>query len=585
MGLQVSKDLTLPDDAVTETFGLVATKGAGKTNTAVVMAEEIHKIGQPFIMLDPMGTAWGMRLDKNGKAAGLPVVIFGGSHGDVPLKPESGEMIARVIVEKRFSALIDVSEIRRAQFNQFMTAFLETLYHYNRQPLHLIVDEADLVAPQVPDKDQNRMLDAMDDIVRRGRHRGLGCTIITQRPAVVHKNVMSMVSCMMLLRIGGPQDRKAIVEWVKYNTSDLQMDEMMKDLAALPVGRAWVWSPGWLKLVKCVQIRARQTFDSSKTPKVGENRPVTTLAPIDIEALGQQMQQLKQDKEENDPIRLKSQVARLRDDLAYMRKTAKEELLSFSRTGEFVKLPLLANMTGGELLEFSVIMDEVKSKLTGAVVSVEMHEKLREIRSLLDRGVEELARINPVSAPQVPRPAAHLKFAVGQNEPLPPVRPAPPCEDESEVGIRAGMLRILEALKLNHPEARSRAAVALYAGMSKTSGTFTSYISVLKKKGKLEVSGDMLRMTEEGLRLVANRPTASGGELYVIWRQKMRAGAAQMMDKLKMVYPELMTRAELAESVGMSVTSGTFTSYLSVLSTAGVIVKDGNQIRLSEHFV
>jgi len=63
-----------------------------------------------------------------------------------------------------------------------MTDFLQALYRVNGDPLHLIVDEADLLAPQRLPKDMLRLLGAMDDVVHRGRAHGLGVTLITQRP-------------------------------------------------------------------------------------------------------------------------------------------------------------------------------------------------------------------------------------------------------------------------------------------------------------------------------------------------------------------------------------------------------------------
>jgi len=35
---------------------------------------------------------------------------------------------------------------------------------------------------------------------------------------------------------------------------------------------AWLWSPGWLALLQKVQVRRRETSDSSATPKVSRNR-------------------------------------------------------------------------------------------------------------------------------------------------------------------------------------------------------------------------------------------------------------------------------------------------------------------------
>jgi DNA helicase HerA-like ATPase len=85
---------------------------------------------------------------------------------------------------------------------RFMVAFAETLYRLNREAVHLFVDEADAFAPQARNYggDENRMLGAMEDIVRRGRKRGIGCTLITQRPAVLNKNVLTQ--CEVLVACG-----------------------------------------------------------------------------------------------------------------------------------------------------------------------------------------------------------------------------------------------------------------------------------------------------------------------------------------------------------------------------------------------
>lgn len=50
--LHVAPDLALPLDAATETFGILGKKGSGKSNVAVVMAEEMHGAGIPWVAID-----------------------------------------------------------------------------------------------------------------------------------------------------------------------------------------------------------------------------------------------------------------------------------------------------------------------------------------------------------------------------------------------------------------------------------------------------------------------------------------------------------------------------------------------------
>src|SRR6266571_567563 len=69
----------------------------------------------------------------------------------------------------------------------------------NPTPLHLFVDEADSFAPQVAGHDQKAMLGAFESLVRRGRMAGIGTTLVTQRPAVLNKNVLTMTECLIVI--------------------------------------------------------------------------------------------------------------------------------------------------------------------------------------------------------------------------------------------------------------------------------------------------------------------------------------------------------------------------------------------------
>src|SRR3954447_21040619 len=111
--LHISPDLALPLDAVTETFGILAKKGAGKSNAAVVMAEEMYDAGVPWVAVDPKGDWWGLRSSGDGKGPGLPIVVFGGRHGDVPLEPTAGNLIADLVLAERLTCVLDVSEFSK----------------------------------------------------------------------------------------------------------------------------------------------------------------------------------------------------------------------------------------------------------------------------------------------------------------------------------------------------------------------------------------------------------------------------------------------------------------------------------------
>ena len=290
----LAPELSLPLEAVTETFAILAKRGSGKTYCAAVLVEEMLKAGQTVVVADPVGVWWGLRSGAGGTGPGLPVAILGGDHADAPLAPEAGAAAADLAAEERLSLVLDLSHFTPPEQTRFMTAFAERLYRRNRLPLHLVLDEADQFVPQVPEAGQQPLLWAMNRIVRLGRARGLGVTLISQRPAVLAKNVLTQAEVLIALRLTSTQDRKAVEAWVSAHDAPDLRQEMLASLASLPVGTEWVWSPGWLDVLVKARVRRRETFDSSATPKVGQAGQGATgqaraepaaLAPVDLDRL------------------------------------------------------------------------------------------------------------------------------------------------------------------------------------------------------------------------------------------------------------------------------------------------------------
>jgi hypothetical protein len=177
--LQLANDLTLPVDVVTQTIAVLAKRRAGKSYAMRRLVEQLFKAGQQVVLVDPKGDQWGLRSSADGKSEGLPFVILGGERGDVKLEVGAGEVVAKLVVEERVSIVLDLSLFRKHEVATFMTAFLENLYRLKakeiyRTPVMLVMDEADAIAPQKPQKGEERMLGAAEDIVRRGGQRGIG---------------------------------------------------------------------------------------------------------------------------------------------------------------------------------------------------------------------------------------------------------------------------------------------------------------------------------------------------------------------------------------------------------------------------
>src|SRR3990167_4634188 len=132
----------LSDNAQVQTFAVLAIRGAGKTCAATVMAEEMFKQNLPWIALDPVGVWWGLRTSPNGKGDGIPVVIFGGEHGDLPLSG-GGKKIADALLSEPICAVLDVSRESKRFWHTFLTDFCLRLMELNPDtPRHLFIEEA-----------------------------------------------------------------------------------------------------------------------------------------------------------------------------------------------------------------------------------------------------------------------------------------------------------------------------------------------------------------------------------------------------------------------------------------------------------
>lgn len=266
---------------------IVGTTGSGKTYAAKGAVEELLRGGRRVIIIDPTGAWFGLRAGADGETdGGFPVTIFGGEHADVPVSPdaETGKALALALATRDVQAIIDTSEMTGGEKNRFLTPFLEHLYALNKAALHLIVDEADEIAAQRLADGEQRLFGAFDKIVRRGRIKGFRPLMITQRPAVIHKNVLSQIGTLIAMKLTSPQDRKAIEDWVKGNADVDQARELMQTLPKLSRGEGWVWAPADDALMRMTFPPIR-TFDSSRTPEIGEIVTAPALSAVDVEEL------------------------------------------------------------------------------------------------------------------------------------------------------------------------------------------------------------------------------------------------------------------------------------------------------------
>lgn len=274
----------IPDAALDADIATIAQKGAGKTYFNRGLVERLLDENRRVVIMDPLNSWWGLKAKADG-TPGYPVVVIGGANGDLPLDPGDGERLGEFVAKAHMAVVVDVSDLKRHEMISFSNAFLSALYRINRAALWLVLEEADVFAPQQPMGDATMLLHTVDQIARRGRARGFRLWSITQRPARIHKDVLSMASTLVMMRIRGPQDRAAALDWIKGNADRAEAMDVVNSLASLKVGEGWVYAPDH-DLLERMTFPAIRTLDTSATPKPGETKvEVKEFARGDVEAL------------------------------------------------------------------------------------------------------------------------------------------------------------------------------------------------------------------------------------------------------------------------------------------------------------
>lgn len=618
--LKLAANLLLPIETVTQTIAILAKRRAGKSYTMRRIVEQLFKAGQQVVLVDPKGDQWGLRSSVDGKSPGLPIVIFGGERGDVPLEVGAGELVAKLVVEDRVSALLDLSLFRKREVATFMTAFLESLYRLKareayRTPVMLVIDEADAIAPQKPQDGEERMLGAAEDIVRRGGQRGLGCILVTQRSAVLNKNVLTQAEMLIALRTIAPQDLKAMNEWIDVHGTPEQRKTLMESLPSLPIGDAWFWSPGWPTgdgIFQRVHVLPIETFDSGASPKPGVKPiEVKTLADVDIEAVKGQMAHTLERAKAEDPKELKRQLGQASVQLAASTKRISELEARVSRTSGFSssnekakkEQPALTDADRAQMAKLGEVVSAAASMMSESLVlandrfrnnlNLAIGEYTGQVAAAVakaEKGIAgDLAKVKMVGLlEKIERLSVQAPKVVHQNSPAKPRETAPrgpvtapvrkvvhpsAAGPRSGEGLTKAEQKVVDAVAwwmAAGIEAPTRHQVAFVAGYT-VNGHFNNMVGGLRTKGLVDYpQGGGVFLTPDGSG-AANIPDGD-----IDFQELVRRVLAVLEPSPGRIFKAVaeanrdLTRDELAQLTGYTV-NGHFNNMVGSLRSLGVI--------------
>jgi DNA-binding Lrp family transcriptional regulator len=244
---------------------VIGASGSGKSYAVGVICEELCKSGVPFAIVDTEGEYSGLKQKYD-------VIWVGDEQGcDLQWSGLDPEKLGTQAPDLA-PLVLDLSETDEPK--QKVSDILSIIYgevEKRRTPYLVIVEEADRFVPQNGEK-----VAIFGEIARRGRKRGVGLMVCTQRPSLVDKNVLSQCGNQLIGKLVIRNDLQAVAQF-------FQGREAPKQLTTLPPGRFYAMG-GLSAVPRLVSIKEKETLHGGATPKLGPRviKPFMASGPSSV---------------------------------------------------------------------------------------------------------------------------------------------------------------------------------------------------------------------------------------------------------------------------------------------------------------
>ena len=542
------------DKLLAHKLAIQGNSGSGKSWLLRTLLEGTHGQVQHLI-IDPEGEYRTLR-------EVFDDYLILGREGDLSVTPESVGAAVRSLVPAGANLILDLSDYGESERDAICAAAVVSLMALKRQAgRHLLVvcDEVQTLAPQ--SSSSGASLSALTDLALRGRKRGFGLVISTQRLAMVNKNLLAMCSNRLFGLTTLGNDLRRAAEELGFNARERSR------LKTLSPGEFFAFGPAVSQEV--VKVRSAPVRSTHPTP--GSVIPPTPPAG---EALSKLLSKLRVEPEggEQEP----STAPPLREADIKARVDA-----------------AVAEVRG----EVSAEIESLRARV------VTLSGKLREIHTLsvdaapLERDVAPGEKVTaplpvetstPSATPALP-PEASVAFATvppavaalevetpepaGLDQQDSPAH-APPAEADLET-ISAKERRFIDTLASLHNLGLREVAREVAAPLSRQShrsSAYTALVTNLHKQGLLSypVPGG-LALTEAGRAVATPTPKPLSDEaLQSAWLGQLETYEERLARELLNAHPRALSRDELSVLTGYSALSSRFAAALTKLRRFGL---------------
>ena len=230
---------------------VLGSSGSGKSYTVGVLCEELCMNEVPFAIVDTEGEHTGLKEKFE--------AIWVGEETDCDLSWDNLDLEDLARQAPDISPLIlDVSDLTdpKEKVSSFVTALYETLTQ-RRTPYLVVVEEADKFVPQY-----GQRVPIFAEVARRGRKRGMGLMICSQRPSLVDKNVLSQCGNQLIGKLIIQNDLQSVAQFFPGKG-------LPKELTTLRAGQFFAMG-GLAPTPSLVMIKKRLTKPGGVTPSLSK---------------------------------------------------------------------------------------------------------------------------------------------------------------------------------------------------------------------------------------------------------------------------------------------------------------------------
>lgn len=315
------------NDFVGKSVATLGITGSGKTNTAAVLIEELLSNGLPLTIVDIEGEYYGLKEQ-------FDLLIAGRSeHAELEVSPENASALATASVERGLSIILDLSDYTQEEIYAFLIAYFTALWEAAskvKRPYQIILEEAHEFIPQGANTPLKQIITR---IALRGRKRGLGIILMSQRSAKVEKDVLTQTSLLFLHKVVHPTDMKVYKDLIPLPASEVEAT-----VGALAPGAVVVVSNHQPVVA---HIRLRHTFHAGSTPTLGDVTP-PELRRVDTSLLRDLQELLAKPEDSKHEQKAERRIKELETLLAERDATIKqqsEQIAVLSKLAVQVEMP------------------------------------------------------------------------------------------------------------------------------------------------------------------------------------------------------------------------------------------------------